>query len=88
MYLDGSAVENYEIDTLLSKVTCTVLLMRGEVALGGAIEDEDERRVLSLQRRPTLVRVASVGHFIHSQTPERYSQVVTNFLESLEGVDE
>ena len=84
MYVDGSATATYEMDELLPKVSCPALLLRGEPPLGGAIEDEDEVRAVSLLRQTTVVPISGVGHIIHPDQPERYYQVVSNFLESIE----
>jgi pimeloyl-ACP methyl ester carboxylesterase len=68
----------------MPRISCPALLLRGEPTLGGAIEDDDERRALSMLRHAMVVRMAGVGHFIHSNKPEQYSRVVSDFLESLD----
>jgi pimeloyl-ACP methyl ester carboxylesterase len=76
MYLDGVATENYETDQYLCKVACPTLILRGDPALGGAIEEADELQARSLLKRCVVQRVSGVGHGIHPYRPDLYQQLV------------
>jgi pimeloyl-ACP methyl ester carboxylesterase len=80
MHLEGVATENYETDRYLPEVACPVLLLRGDPALGGAIEDADEERAKSLLKRCTVHRVPGVGHRIKPYQPELYQRLVADFF--------
>lgn len=82
--IDGSATENYDVEANLQRVTCAALLLRGDPALGGAIEDEDIERLNSLTPSCLVVPIQAVGHGIHSEKPVEFSGVVTTFLETFE----
>ncbi len=83
MFLDGSATEQFETDALIPRISCPVLLLRGDSALGGSLTEEDTKHAVSLFQNCRLVSFQGVGHGIHDGQPERFCQVVTNFLESL-----
>jgi pimeloyl-ACP methyl ester carboxylesterase len=84
MYIEGTGTATYDIDALLQSITCPTLFIRGEPSLGGAIEDVDVERVLSLLPHALFVEVADVGHGIQSTKPMVYYQIVSKFLESCE----
>lgn len=79
--IDGSATETYDVEAYLQQIASPALLLRGDPALGGAIEDEDLERFKSLLPSCLVVPVQAVGHGIHSQKPVEFSAAVTNFLE-------
>lgn len=83
MAIDGRATEGYDSDTVLRQITCPVLLLQGDPALGGALEDRDAEYAVSLLSRCTFVHLPGVGHGIHSWQPEAFRRVVVDFLESL-----
>lgn len=80
--IDGSATENYDVEAYLQQIVCPALLLRGDPALGGAIEDEDVEQFNSLLPSCLIVPIQAVGHGIHSQKPVEFSRVVSAFLES------
>ena len=81
--IDGSGTESYETDAFLCRISCPVLLLRGNPALGSAIEDADAERAAALLAQCTVVQVPDVGHGIHTPQPATFLQIVNNFLESL-----
>lgn len=81
--IDGSATENYDVEAYLQQIDCPALLLRGDPALGGVIEDEDLERFKALLPSGLVVPVQAVGHGIHSQKPVEFSSAVTAFLETL-----
>jgi pimeloyl-ACP methyl ester carboxylesterase len=80
MYIDGAATENYETDPYLPQIVCPVLLLRGDPALGGAIDDVDEVRAKSLLKRCTVRRVPGVGHRIKPYQLELYQTLVADYF--------
>jgi len=82
MYVDGIAAQTYETDQYLPAVACPVLILRGDPALGGAMEDADELRAKSLLKQCTVRRVTGVGHGIHPYQPELYQRLVTDHFET------
>lgn len=61
-----------------------MLLLQGERELGSAIYEGDVERVLPLIADVTHVRIEGAGHVIHADQPERYIEVVREFLDSVE----
>jgi pimeloyl-ACP methyl ester carboxylesterase len=80
MYIDGAATENYETDQYLPQIVCPVLLLRGDPALGGAVDDVDEVRAKSLLKRCTVRRAPGVGHRIKPYQPELYQTLVADYF--------
>ena len=80
MYVEGIATESYETDRYLREVACPALILRGDPALGGAIEDADELRAKSLLKRCAVQPVAGVGHGIHAYQPELYQRLVADYF--------
>jgi pimeloyl-ACP methyl ester carboxylesterase len=81
--IDGSATENYDVEAYLQKITCPALLLRGNPAFGGAIDDQDLERFKTLLSTCLIVQMQDVGHGIHSQKPVEFFGVVSTFLEAL-----
>jgi pimeloyl-ACP methyl ester carboxylesterase len=81
--LDGSGTEKHDIEAYLQQISCPALLLRGDPALGGAIQDRDVERLISLFPACLIVPMPEVGHGIHSQQPVEFSNVVSAFLETV-----
>ena len=68
---------------ILPKITCPVLLIQGNPALGGVIEDQDAQRALALLSKVIHIYVADMGHSLHASQPHTFSTMVSNFIEGL-----
>ena len=75
--------EGYKDEELLPAVSCPVLLLQGNPALGAAMTDNDVKRALSLFPQATHVRIEETGHELHLNRPESVIKAITYFLESL-----
>lgn len=84
--VEDRAREGYDLDALLRRIACPVLLLQGEPALGGALADAEARHAAGLLARGTYVRLPDVGHLIHAAgdgQPQTFTRLVHGFLESL-----
>jgi pimeloyl-ACP methyl ester carboxylesterase len=84
--LEDRAKEGYDLDGRLRRIACPVLLLQGNVAIGGALEDVDARRAAGMLARCTTVQLPQFGHWLHAGDqgqPAIFCQIVSNFLESL-----
>lgn len=79
--LDGTAFEGWDTDAHLSAMRCPTLLLHGERALGSAIYDGELERAASKLSDVTIAAFEGVGHGIHVEQPERFVQVVEEFLD-------
>jgi len=60
--LEGRDVEGYDTDALLRQITCPVLLLRGNPALGSALRDEDVTYMEERLQNCEIVDMQEVGH--------------------------
>ena len=77
-WLDGFSWQDFA-----KQVTCPVLLLQGNAALGGMLSDADVALARELLPRVTHVRVAEAGHLLHWQATETTLRLTLAFLESL-----
>jgi pimeloyl-ACP methyl ester carboxylesterase len=80
MHLDGVGTEGYDTDEYLRKIRCPVLILRGDPALGGAIENADEIHAMSLLPGGKVHRFSGVGHNIHPNETDVYQRLVASFF--------
>ncbi len=85
LILEDRAKEGYDLDALLPRVACPVLLLQGNPALGGALADADARHAAALLPRGLHVFLPDVGHGIHAPTgqPATFCRLAHDFLEAL-----
>jgi pimeloyl-ACP methyl ester carboxylesterase len=78
-------VKALDLDTALRQMTCPVLLIQGNQALGGLVSDEDAEHALSLLADGVHVYLDGAGHDLGLDTWEVTGllRAVTNFVESL-----
>ncbi|MGI8854873.1 MAG: alpha/beta fold hydrolase [Thermomicrobiales bacterium] len=72
---DGDTYED-----LLPRITCPFLLVRGMPELGGAVPEAAAIRHGELILNGTVVTIPDVGHSVHGQQPEPFSEAVLTFL--------
>lgn len=80
--LAGEWLDGYDLEDIVSRVRCPILLLQGDPSAGGMLRDEDVDLLVSL---PTCahVRLPNVGHLIHQTQTEPAVRLMTAFLESL-----
>ena len=83
LILEDRAKEGYELETRLRRMACPVLLQQGNVALGGALEDERATKARTLLADCTFEYFPDVGHGIHGEAPFAFCRNVREFLKAL-----
>jgi pimeloyl-ACP methyl ester carboxylesterase len=83
--LAGGWLEGYDVEGVLSRVTCPALFLQGEFAAGGALPDDYAADLAARLPRGLLVRMAGAPHQIHGARPEAMMRLAMEFLESLDG---
>jgi pimeloyl-ACP methyl ester carboxylesterase len=81
--LERRSVAGYDRDALLKQTRCPVLLLQGNPALDGALDDLHAQAAVSLLAEPTLVYMGDVGHLIHIDQPATFTRYCMEFLESV-----
>ncbi|MCA9008195.1 MAG: alpha/beta hydrolase [Planctomycetaceae bacterium] len=72
-----------EFEASLAAVSCPVLLLRGNPALGGMLPEEDAKRFAGQTRDCTRIDVPTAGHLLHLQARVDASSHTSAFIESL-----
>lgn len=81
--LDGSVFESWQTDQLLTSITCPVLLLVGEVSLGGALTPAEAKRAEKALATCRTIFMERVGHMVHTEQPHSFAEAVRTFLHSL-----
>lgn len=78
-------LRGYEADRLLPLISCPVLLLQADQALGGMMRDEDVRKGLRLLRHGAHVHLQGVGHELHSPSGQdrRVLDAIAPFLATI-----
>ncbi len=79
----GQWLDDFSWQAMAARVTCPVLLVQGNEALGGMLSDADAAAAVERLPRVTHVRVAEAGHLLHWQATEATLRITLAFLESL-----
>ena len=69
MALDQSLFDGYDEGDLLGRISCPVLLLQGDVALGGALSDVAAAQAAGRLADCAHVRVVGAGHGIKGAQP-------------------
>lgn|SRR5664280_685777 len=80
--LDGRYFESLQLEELLNKVTCPVLLLYGEVEKGGLIRESDVAFFLAHAPNGTAVQIKDTGHFLHAEQPTLILELTTRWIEN------
>ena len=64
----------------VSEITCPVLLVAADEALGSAVAPDIAAQVQGAWRNGQFVRLAGAGHSVHREAPEAWMQAVRAFL--------
>ena len=78
-------LEGFDMDQILARITCPVLLLQGNPSLGGMMTDEMVKHTQSILPNAMHMLIESAGHSLGTDTWEvvPLSRAVTSFLESL-----
>lgn len=76
--ISGELVEGFDLESILPRITCPVIFLQGEKALGGALWDEDTQRIRELQPEARIEKMHGVGHNTTDPVP-----VVLGYLREL-----
>ncbi|WP_161603357.1 alpha/beta fold hydrolase [Blastopirellula marina] len=80
----GTWLAGYDRAEILSRIRCPVLLLQADIEAGGMLALEDAAVLKSSIADCTTVNLPGVSHLMHSAQPQKISDAVHNFLESLE----
>jgi pimeloyl-ACP methyl ester carboxylesterase len=70
----------YDLETLLPRLACPVLLLQGDPAEGGMLTDAEVGRARELLPAVAHVRFTGIGHGLHMGQPEPVLRAVLDFL--------
>ncbi|MFN2234860.1 MAG: alpha/beta fold hydrolase [Anaerolineales bacterium] len=78
-------LEGFDMDQILARITCPVLLLQGNPSLGGMMTDEMVKHAQSILPNAMHVLIESAGHSLGTDTWEvaPLSRAVTSFLGAL-----
>lgn len=77
------SMEGIDLDALIAKVQCPMLIVRGEPALGSVVRDEYVSWAKANNPRVQAIRVPGGGHGVHLEQPDAVSRHVQDFLATL-----
>jgi pimeloyl-ACP methyl ester carboxylesterase len=78
--IDNSLFDGFDPDRALPHITCPTHLLVGDFALGGAMTDDDTKRMASLIPHCTVRVFSDAGHEIHEEKPQEYVQELLQFI--------
>ena len=82
--MDKTFWQEFDTDHYLKSISCPVLLIHGEWTRGSCLQASDITRANTYLQQSTIKGFNRVGHGVHQQFPDDYTNVVTTFLNSLE----
>jgi len=80
--LDGRWADDYDFHELLRSIQCPVLLMRGDVAKGGMLPEDDAESLMNLLSDGVRIDFATAGHLLHWQVRSEAAMHASAFLET------
>lgn len=81
--LAGRWMQDFRYEDAFGGVRCPALLMRGDVARGGMLSDEDAAALAALLKDPVRLDFPTAGHLLHWQVRSELAGLASAFLESL-----
>jgi pimeloyl-ACP methyl ester carboxylesterase len=82
--VSGEWLKGYDLEAILGRVRCPVLLLQGDMAAGGMLTAEDAALLERLLPDCTRIKLEGVGHLIHWMQTETTLRLLIAFLESLD----
>jgi pimeloyl-ACP methyl ester carboxylesterase len=88
--LDGRAFEGWDIEAMLQRLRCPVLLEHGERGVGeglgaSTIYEGEIERASALIKNCTVVQIKGSGHIPMAQQPEEFARVTADFIQRMVG---
>ncbi len=82
--LEERWMEGYDVEPILSAVTCPVLLLRADDQCGGMLPRRTAEEMAARMKDCTLIDLPGTGHLLHWMATETVIRLTVGFLESLE----
>ena len=82
-FREGRMVGDFDAEALLRRISCPVLLLQGNPALGALMSDADVERTLALVPQARHKRFEDLGHGLHVQDAGQVLEAVAAFLAPL-----
>jgi pimeloyl-ACP methyl ester carboxylesterase len=79
----GTWLEGYDVGDVISRIQCPVLLMQADASAGGMLTDADAELIEQTVADVARVKLAGIGHQIHTVAPDVALRLALGFLESL-----
>jgi pimeloyl-ACP methyl ester carboxylesterase len=80
--IDKTIWEDFNTDALLDDISCPVLLIHGEPALGSVVKPKHLVRAIARIRAGTVTGMQGLGHGLHTGDPEAFNRIIAEFLDS------
>ena len=80
--LEGRLLQGCDLESLLSRVKCPTLILRGDDAAGGMLSKDHADKLAAAMTDCTVIDVPAAGHLIHWVQAEATLRHVVAFLES------
>jgi len=81
--LDGRYFDGLDLQKLLARAYCPVLMLYGEPELGGMVRESDVRFFRAHTGDGTVVQIKESGHNLQMDQPERVLTAVSQWLEEV-----
>lgn len=76
-----------QVDAMLERISCPVLVLHGEFDRGSVLRRIDVERAARLLAHAEFTRMPGLGHALHSEAPQLFSESVTRFLDFVRDLD-
>lgn len=81
--LEGQWPEGFQLEQSFAGIQCPLLIMRGDVAKGGMLPEQDADGLLKLLKDGVRADFPTAGHLLHWQVRSEAAMQTSAFLESL-----
>ena len=76
-----SVTAGYEMNRVLPRIQCPVLLLQADPSAGGLMTDREVTLALPLLERPRHIRLQGIGHMLHISQKEPVVQTLKDFFQ-------
>lgn len=80
-HIDNTYAE-YNVNELLPKITCPILILQGNPELGAILNDSDVEKAKHLLPTIQHIKMKNAGHFLHLQDKDSVLNALITFIES------
>jgi pimeloyl-ACP methyl ester carboxylesterase len=81
--IEGRTFADFDVDTVLAKIQCPMLILQANPELGGLMADSAVEKIGRHVARVEVVRFRLLGHALHQQRAQPVIEAVQNFLHSI-----